>query len=69
MAVVAAGLVVAVVAVGWRLAVNASLAPFVWLIVLLAIAAFFYWLVFRVHKLNLALFGVAGAELRAWRSW
>src|SRR3954470_6560207 len=50
---VAAALIVAIATLGG--------ANFVWLVLLIAAAALFYWFVFRVHRLNLAWIGLANA--------
>src|SRR5262245_46300391 len=66
-AVAAACLVVAVVGLGARIAARlrdaAAIRPatVVWLIVLIAIAALLYWLVFRVHRLSLSWLGLGQA--------
>src|SRR5262245_29358914 len=63
MAAAAVGLALAVLAVGGPLAVGLTLGwgLIVCIIAVAAIVLLLYWLVFRVHRLDLALIGLSGA--------
>jgi hypothetical protein len=57
------GLIVAILALGRRLGHVSTirLSVIVWLVVVVALAAFLYWFVFRVHRLNLNWLGLSKA--------
>jgi hypothetical protein len=65
--VAAIGLVVAILALGGNVAARlrnvSAIRPsvIIWLVVLVAVAAFLYWFVFRVHRLNLQWLGLSQA--------
>ena len=63
--VAGAALVVAIASLGGTMAAGgraSSTADIIWLVILIAAAVLFYWIVFRVHRLNPAWIGLAHAR-------